>query len=184
VLLDWMMERDGKALLYFPLMNYHCGSLADVETMLTHPNTAFGLSDGGAHCGIICDASFPTTLLTHWGRDRTRGRKLPLEWLVHGLTQRNAALVGMNDRGVLAPGMKADLNVIDFDNLTLYSPRIVNDLPAGGKRLIQQTDGYTASIISGAVAFRNGEPTGALNGRLVRGAQARPEGVRIPAAAD
>ncbi len=123
VVLDWMMERDGKALLYFPLMNYHCGSLADVETMLTHPNTAFGLSDGGAHCGIICDASFPTTLMTHWGRDRTRGPKLPLEWLVHGLTARNAALVGMGDRGILAPGMKADVNVIDFDNLTLYSRR-------------------------------------------------------------
>ncbi|HEX7775427.1 MAG TPA: amidohydrolase family protein [Parvibaculum sp.] len=184
VVLDLMLERDGKALLYFPLMNYHCGSLADVETMLTHPNTAFGLSDGGAHCGIICDASFPSTLLTHWGRDRTRGRKLPLEWLIHGLTGRNAELIGMLDRGILAPGMKADVNVIDFDRLKLYSPRIVNDLPAGGKRLIQQTDGYTASIVSGTVAFRNGDPTGALNGRLVRGAQARPAGARIAAAAD
>ncbi|MDR3498257.1 MAG: amidohydrolase family protein [Parvibaculum sp.] len=184
VILDLMLERDGKALIYFPLMNYYCGSLADVETMLTHPNTAFGLSDGGAHCGIICDASFPTTLLTHWGRDRTRGRKLPLEWLIRGLTSRNAELIGMLDRGILAPGMKADVNVIDFDHLRLFSPRIVNDLPAGGKRLIQQTDGYTASIVSGAVAFRNGEPTGALNGRLVRGAQARPAGARIPAAAD
>ena len=184
VVLDWMLERDGRALLYFPLMNYTHGSLSDVETMLTHPNTAFGLSDGGAHCGIICDASFPTTLLTHWGRDRTRGRKLPLEWLVHGLTGRNAALVGLGDRGILAPGMKADVNVIDFDKLTLYSPHIVNDLPAGGKRLIQKTDGYTASIVSGTVSFRNGEPTGALKGKLVRGAQKRPEGARIPAAAD
>ncbi|MBX3490392.1 amidohydrolase family protein [Parvibaculum sp.] len=181
VVLDWMLERDGKALLYFPLMNYHCGSLADVEKMLTHPNTAFGLSDGGAHCGIICDVSFPTTLLTHWGRDRTRGAKLPLEWLVHGLTGRNADLVGLHDRGILAPGMKADVNVIDFDRLTLYSPHIVNDLPAGGKRLIQKTDGYTASIVSGAVAFRNGEPTGALGGRLIRGAQTRPAGARIAA---
>ncbi|HUD50398.1 N-acyl-D-amino-acid deacylase family protein [Parvibaculum sp.] len=184
ILLDMMLERDGKALIYFPLMNYYCGSLADVETMLTHPNTAFGLSDGGAHCGIICDASFPSTLLTHWGRDRTRGSKLPLEWLIHGLTGRNADLVGLNDRGILAPGMKADVNVIDFDRLKLYSPHIVNDLPAGGKRLIQHADGYTASIVSGTVAFRNGQPTGALNGRLVRGAQARPAGARIPVAAD
>lgn len=174
IILDLMLERDGTALLYFPLMNYTCGSLNDVETMLTHPNTAFGLSDGGAHCGIICDASFPTTILTHWGRDRTRGRKLPLEWLVHGLTGRNAELVGLLDRGILAPGMKADVNVIDFDGLRLYSPQIVHDLPAGGKRLIQKADGYTASIVSGSVAFRNGEPTGVLNGRLVRGAQARP----------
>ncbi|KAB7738639.1 amidohydrolase family protein [Parvibaculum sedimenti] len=184
IVLDLMLERDGKALIYFPLMNYYSGSLADVETMLTHPNTAFGLSDGGAHCGIICDASFPSTLLTHWGRDRTRGRKLPLEWLIHGLTGRNADLVGLKDRGIVAPGMKADVNVIDFDRLKLYSPHIVNDLPAGGKRLIQHADGYTASVVSGSVAFRNGQPTGALNGRLVRGAQARPSGARLPAAAD
>lgn len=184
VVLDLMLEQDGRALIYFPLMNYYSGSLADVETMLTHPNTAFGLSDGGAHCGIICDASFPSTLLTHWGRDRSRGRTLPLEWLVHGLTGRNANLVGLHDRGILAPGMKADVNVIDFDGLKLYSPHIVNDLPAGGKRLIQHADGYTASIVSGTVAFRNGQPTGALKGRLVRGAQVRPAAARIPAAAD
>jgi N-acyl-D-aspartate/D-glutamate deacylase len=184
IILDMLLERDGKALIYFPLMNYHCGSLDDVRKMLTHPNTAFGLSDGGAHCGIICDASFPSTLLTHWGRDRTSGPKLPLEWLVYGLTARNAELVGMLDRGILAPGMKADINVIDFDGLTLYSPHIVHDLPAGGKRLIQHSDGYTASLVSGVVAFRNGQPTGALNGQLVRGAQARPSGVKIPVAAD
>ncbi|MEN6542024.1 amidohydrolase family protein [Parvibaculum sp.] len=182
IVLDLMLEQGGKALIYFPLMNYYSGSLSDVETMLTHPNTAFGLSDGGAHCGIICDASFPSTLLTHWGRDRSRGRKLPLEWIVHGLTGRNAELVGLKDRGILAPGMKADVNVIDFDRLKLYSPHIVNDLPAGGKRLIQHADGYTASIVSGTVAFRNGQPTGALKGRLVRGAQARPAAARVPAA--
>jgi len=184
VLLDMMLERDGKALIYFPLMNYTSGSLDNVEKMLKHPNTAFGLSDGGAHCGIICDASFPSTLLTHWGRDRTRGPKLPLEWLIHGLTGRNAELINVLDRGLLAPGMKADVNVIDFDHLKLYSPHIVNDLPAGGKRLIQQADGYTASIVAGAVAFREGVPTGALNGKLVRGAQSRPAGVRIATAAD
>ena len=184
VLLDWMAEDDGKALIYYPLMNYLPGDLSYVEEMLKHPNTAFGLSDGGAHVGIICDASFPTTLLTHWGRDRTRGDRLPLEWLISGQTKKTAELVGLYDRGVLAPGMKADVNVIDFDNLTMDRPEIVYDLPAGGKRFIQKTRGYTASIVSGVVAFREGEPTGALNGKLIRGAQARPQGARLPAAAE
>lgn len=183
IIIDLMLEQDGHALLYFPLMNYTAGSLDDVHTMLTHPNTAFGLGDGGAHVGIICDASFPSTLLTHWGRDRTRGPKLPLPWLIHGLTQRNADLVGLNDRGLLKPGYKADVNVIDFDHLTLHAPQIVHDLPANGKRLIQKTDGYTATIVSGQVAFRNGEPTGVLAGKLVRGAQAAPIASVAPAAA-
>jgi len=184
MVLDWMLKRDGHALLYFPLMNYMGGSLDDVHTMMTHPNVAFGLGDGGAHVGILCDASFPTTILTHWGRDRTRGPKLPLEWLIRGQTKANAEVVGLMDRGVLAPGMKADVNVIDFDRLRLHSPEIVFDLPAGGKRLIQKADGYTATIISGQVAFENGKPTGTLNGKLIRGAQQRPEGVHIPVAAD
>lgn len=182
--LDWMLERDGNALLYFPLMNYMGGSLDDVRTMMTHPNVAFGLGDGGAHVGILCDASFPTTILTHWGRDRTRGPKLPLEWLIRGQTKANAEIVGLMDRGVLAAGMKADINIIDFDNLRLNAPEIVFDLPAGGKRLIQKAEGYTATIISGQVAFENGKPTGALGGRLIRGAQQRPDGVHIPVAAD
>jgi len=184
VLLDWMAEDDGKALIYFPLMNYLPGDLSYVEQMLKHPNTAFGLSDGGAHVGIICDASFPTTMLTHWGRDRTRGDTLPLEWIISGQTKKTAELVGLYDRGVLAPGMKADVNVIDFDNLTMDKPEIVYDLPAGGKRFVQKTRGYTASIISGAVAFRNGEPTGVLGGKLIRGSQARPAAAQLPAAAE
>jgi len=184
MVLDWMLARDGHALLYFPLMNYMGGSLDDVRTMMTHPNVAFGLGDGGAHVGILCDASFPTTILTHWGRDRTRGPKLPLEWLIRGQTKTNAEIVGLLDRGVLAPGMKADVNVIDFDHLRLHSPEIVFDLPAGGKRLIQKADGYTMTIISGQVAFENGNPTGTLNGKLIRGAKQRPEGVNIPVAAD
>jgi N-acyl-D-aspartate/D-glutamate deacylase len=184
VVLDWMLERDGNALLYFPLMNYMGGSLDDVHTMMTHPNVAFGLGDGGAHVGILCDASFPSTILTHWGRDRTRGPKLPLEWLIHGQTKANAEVVGLQDRGVLAPGMKADVNVIDFDHLRLRAPEIVFDLPAGGKRLIQKADGYTATIISGEIAFENGTPTGKLNGKLIRGAQERPAGVTIPVAAE
>lgn len=184
VLLDWMAEDDGKALIYFPLMNYLPGDLSYVEKMLKHPNTTFGLSDGGAHVGIICDASFPTTLLTHWGRDRTRGDTLPLEWIISGQTKKTAELVGLYDRGVLAPGMKADVNVIDFDNLTMDKPEIVYDLPAGGKRFVQKTRGYTASIISGAVAFRDGEPTGVLGGKLIRGSQARPAEAQVPAAAE
>ncbi|WP_420559224.1 N-acyl-D-amino-acid deacylase family protein [Tepidicaulis sp.] len=184
VLLDLMLKRDGHALLYFPLMNYTGGSLDDVYKMMTHKHTAFGLGDGGAHVGILCDASFPTTILTHWGRDRTRGPKLPLEWLINRQTQANAELVGLLDRGVLAPGMKADINVIDFDGLKLRAPEIVYDLPAGGKRLIQKAEGYTATIISGTIAFKNGEPTGALVGKLLRGAKPRPQGARIGAAAD
>ncbi len=184
VLLDWMAEDDGKALIYFPLMNYLPGDLSFVEQMLKHPNTAFGLSDGGAHVGIICDSSFPTTLLTHWGRDRTRGEKLPLEWIISGQTKRTAELVGLYDRGVLAPGMKADVNVIDFDNLTMNRPEIVYDLPAGGKRFVQKTRGYTATIVSGVVAFREGEPTGALGGKLIRGSQARPAAAGVQAAAE
>jgi N-acyl-D-aspartate/D-glutamate deacylase len=184
VLLDLMLKRDGHALLYFPLMNYTGGSLDDVYKMMTHKHTAFGLGDGGAHVGILCDASFPTTILTHWGRDRTRGPKLSLEWLINRQTQANAELVGLLDRGVLAPGMKADINVIDFDGLKLRAPEIVYDLPAGGKRLIQKAEGYTATIVSGTIAFKNGEPTGALVGKLLRGAKPRPQGARIGTAAD
>lgn len=189
MVLEMMLAQDGKALLYFPIMNYLHGNLDDVRTMMTHPNTSFGLSDGGAHCGILCDASFPTTLLSYWGRDRVRGPKLPLEWLIQGQTKRSAELVGLYDRGVLAPGMKADINVIDFDHLTLHAPRAVYDLPAGGKRMIQKADGYTASIVGGTVTFRDGQPAvkpirSALKGRLIRGAQSRPAGSRIPAAAE
>jgi len=172
-----MAKDGGKAFLYFPIMNYMNGSLDDVRTMLTHPHTTFGLGDAGAHCGVLCDASFPTTHLIHWGRDRSRGEKLPLEWIVRKQTRDSAELVGLSDRGVLSAGMKADVNVIDFDGLRLHAPEIVYDLPAGGKRLIQRADGYTASIVSGVVAFREGRPTGApLAGRVIRGAQSRPAG--------
>ncbi len=142
--------------------------------MILSPHTAFGLGDGGAHCSVICDASFPTTHLIHWGRDRTRGEKLPLEYLVKRQTQDTARLVGFLDRGVIAPGMKADLNVIDFDNLTLGAPHIVFDLPAGGQRLIQKASGYKFTIVSGEVTFKDGESTGALPGRLLRGRQDAP----------
>ena len=176
VVIDLLLEKDGRNLFYFPIMNYTNGTLDDVRSMMTHPHTLFGLSDAGAHCGALCDASFPTTTLTHWARDRQRGEQLELPWLVHGLTRRTAEQVGMLDRGLLAPGMLADVNVIDFDALGVEAPEIINDLPASGRRLIQRARGYRHTIKSGAVAFRDGEPVltapSELRGRLVRGGEA------------
>lgn len=175
VVLDLLLEKDGRNLLYFPIMNYTNGNLDDVRSMMTHPHTLFGLSDAGAHCGALCDASFPTSTLTHWARDRKRDA-LDLGWLIHGLTRKTAEQVGLNDRGLLQPGMIADVNVIDFDRLQARMPEVVNDLPADGRRLIQKAEGYDVTVKSGAVAFRNGEPVtrelGALKGRLLRGARA------------
>ena len=146
--------------------------------MMSHPHTLFGLSDAGAHCGTLCDASFPTSTLLHWGRDRTRGEGFSLPWLVHGLTQKTAQQVGLLDRGVLKPGYLGDVNVIDFDHMALHAPEIAYDLPAGGKRFIQRAEGYRATIKRGAVAFRDGEAVltqhDALRGKLLRGAQAAP----------
>ncbi len=179
VALDALVADDGRALIYHPLFNYLPGDLSVVEQMLEHPHTVVGLSDGGAHCGAVCDASFPTTLIQHWGRDRTRGKTLPLERLISMQTRETAELVGLLDRGRLAPGYRADVNVIDFDRLALHEPTVTHDLPAGGRRLVQRASGYTATVVAGRVAFREGEPTGELNGRLVRGRQPAPE----PAAA-
>ncbi|MEQ1889701.1 MAG: amidohydrolase family protein [Alphaproteobacteria bacterium] len=171
---DMLLERDGEELLYAPLANYTANNLDVSREMILSEHTAFGLGDGGAHCNILCDASFPTTHLTHWARDRTRGEKLPLEYLVKRQTQDTARMVGFLDRGVIAPGMKADFNVIDFDNLQAGVPHIVFDLPAGGKRLIQKATGYKYTIVSGEVTFVDGESTGALPGRILRGRQAAP----------
>ncbi|MBV9412169.1 MAG: amidohydrolase family protein [Acidimicrobiia bacterium] len=158
-------------LLYVPFLNYADGDLEAVRAMLTHPHAVLGLADGGAHVGTICDGSFPTTMLTHWVRDRTRGERLPLEHVVAMQTSRTAQLVGLLDRGVIAPGMRADLNVIDMDGLRLHPPAIVHDLPAGGRRYVQTAEGYLHTITAGEETYANGEPTGALPGRLVRGAQ-------------
>ena len=163
-----LLKDEGRGKLYFPLFNYSKGNLDDVHFMLTHEHTAFGLGDAGAHCGVLCDASFPTTLLTHWTRDRSRGKRLPLEWVIMKQTKCNAEWIGLKDRGVLEPGKKADINIIDYDNLTLNQPEIINDLPGSSKRLIQKTEGYSETIVSGKVAFRNGLSTGSLTGRLVR----------------
>jgi N-acyl-D-aspartate/D-glutamate deacylase len=174
IMYDLMLGQDGKALLYLPVNNYFGGDLDAVAEMMDHPNTVPGLGDGGAHVGTICDASFATTLLTHWGRDRHRGRRFDLPWLVQRQCRKTAEAVGLLDRGLLAPGYKADLNVIDFDHLRLESPRIVHDLPAGGKRLLQRAHGYRHTVVSGVEAYRDGEPTGALPGHLVRGQQPDP----------
>jgi N-acyl-D-aspartate/D-glutamate deacylase len=168
---DLLLERDGREILYFPLHNYTEQTLDAVRAMMAHKDTLFGLGDGGAHVGTICDASFPTYALTHWGRDRPRGR-FELPWLIKRQTRETAAAVGLLDRGLVRPGMKADLNVIDFARLRLERPYIVHDLPARGRRLMQTAQGYVATIVSGAVTYREGEPTGALPGKLVRGAQA------------
>jgi N-acyl-D-aspartate/D-glutamate deacylase len=160
--------------IYLPLLGYANGDLDAIRTMMLHPNAVFGLSDGGAHCGLICDASMPTFLLTHWVRDRARGERIALEDVVERQTRRTARLYGMEDRGVLAPGMKADVNVIDFDALHIHAPEMVYDLPADGKRLIQKVDGYKYTVQSGEVTYEDGIPTGALPGKLVRGPQAAP----------
>jgi len=136
---------------------------------MQHPNVLFGLSDGGAHCGVIADAGMPSFILTHWARDRVKGARFPLEFLVRKLTSDTARAYGLNDRGELKPGLLADVNVIDFDRLRLYRPEAIHDLPAGGKRLVQRVDGYRWTIKSGQVTFKDGEFTGALPGSLVRG---------------
>jgi len=171
---DLLLGDDGHALLYYPALNYAEGNLDVAYQMLTHPLTVPGLSDGGAHCGVICDGSFPTYLVTHWTRDRARGERLSLEWVVKAQAHDTAALVGLNDRGVVAEGMKADLNLIDVDRLTIRAPRIVHDLPAGGRRLVQRAEGYVATVVAGEVVLAEGQPTGALPGQLVRGAQPAP----------
>lgn len=164
---------DGSGMLYLPFLNYVDGNLDALHEMLTHPHTVPGLSDGGAHVGTICDGSFPTTLLQYWGRDRERGT-IDLPLLVQRHCQGTARTVGLNDRGVLAPGYRADLNVVDFDKLRLYRPEIAYDLPAGGRRLLQRADGWRHTIVAGRETYRNGEATDALPGRLIRGAQPSP----------
>lgn len=166
---DAFCAEDGKALLMLPLLNYADGDHEAIRTQLTHPQSVSGLSDGGAHCGIICDASLPTTMLTHWTRDRTRGEKLSVEWVVKKQTHDTAELYGMSDRGTIEVGKRADVNVIDYDALRLQTPEMIYDLPAGGRRLVQRSEGYVATIVAGEITRRNGVDTGARPGRLVRG---------------
>ena len=166
---DLLLRGDGKELFYQPLGGYQTYEFGFFRKHMQHPNVLFGLSDGGAHCGVIADAGMPTFILTYWGRDRTKGEQLPLEFLVRKLTSDTAGAYGLADRGTLAPGMLADINIIDFDKLRLHRPEAVFDLPTGGKRLVQRVDGYRYTIKSGQVTFVDGEHTGALPGTLVRG---------------
>jgi N-acyl-D-aspartate/D-glutamate deacylase len=174
VCLDHLVSNDGHAMIYVPVLNYAEGSLEPTHQMMRHPDCVPGLSDGGAHVGTICDGSFPTTLLTYWTRDRTRGPRLPLADIFRLQARDTARVVGLYDRGVIAPGYRADLNVIDYERLTLHAPEVAYDLPAGGKRLLQRASGYTATVVAGEITYRDGVATGALPGRLLRGAQAAP----------
>ena len=169
LLYERMLERDGKELFLVPVLNYSQGSCDPIREMMLHPFAVLGLGDGGAHCGIICDASIQTFVLTHWVRDRTRGPKLPVELAVRRMTRDTAALYGFADRGTLTPGQRADLNVIDLANLKLEAPVMVSDLPAGGQRFMQRARGYRATLVAGELTMEHDEPIGALPGRLVRG---------------
>ena len=166
---DAFCAEEGKALLMLPLYNYVEQNHDVIREQLTHPTAVSGLADGGAHCGFICDASVPTTMISHWTRDRARGEKLPLEWVVKKQTADTAELFGLGDRGTIEPGKRADLNLIDYERLDLQTPELVHDLPAGGRRLLQKATGYVATIVAGEVTRREGVDTGARPGRLVRG---------------
>jgi N-acyl-D-aspartate/D-glutamate deacylase len=169
VLLEWMDADDGQGLVYFPIFNYAYNDFSHLHTLLRHPSTMLSLADGGAHCGVVVDAGLPTYMLTHWTRDRSRGPILPLEDVVRRQTSHTASVYGLADRGVLAPGMKADVNVIDYARLGFDAPRMAYDLPAGGRRLLQRARGYLATVVAGVPVYEGGEATGALPGRLVRG---------------
>ena len=171
---DLLLQKGGKTILYRPLSNYTYGTLDTVYDMMRHPNTLIGLGDGGAHVGILCDASAITYMLTHWTRDRIRGSRLPLPWAIKRLTSDNAQAIGLKDRGIIRRGAKADINVIDYDRLNVRAPEVVYDLPSRGRRLIQRTEGYLATLVSGQIVTRESQGTGALPGRLVRGAQEAP----------
>ena len=170
---DLLLEDEGRKFLFLPFANYAHFNLDACGEMIAHRDTIMGLGDGGAHVGIISDGSYPTYLLSHWGRDRAHGR-FDVGWLVKRQTSDTARAVGLHDRGIIAPGMKADLNVIDFDRLRVSTPTMAYDLPAGGKRLLQGAQGYVATVVAGNIIYREGKATGGLPGKLVRGPQRAP----------
>jgi len=175
VLYDYMLNDDGKELLLLPFFNYANGDLEPMLEMMQSDDTILSLGDGGAHCGVICDASLPTFMLTHWSRDRTRGATVAPEFAIKRMTSDTARLYGLHDRGFVRPGYKADLNVIDFDNLRLHRPEMAFDLPGGARRLLQKADGYDYKILTGEVVMEGMVPTGPTPGRLLRGAQSAPK---------
>ena len=171
LIVDQLCAHDGNGMILTPFFNYAYGDLSFQYEAHQHPSTRMGLADAGAHCRVICDGGTPTFMLTHWVRDRSRGPRLPLESIVHRQTRQTAELYGLLDRGVVAPGMRADLNLIDFDRLTFGPPRMATDLPGGAKRLVQKADGYDATFVAGVQTVDGDEFTGELPGRLVRGPQ-------------
>ncbi|MFO0749979.1 MAG: amidohydrolase family protein [Myxococcota bacterium] len=171
---DALMQRDGLAMMYFPLFNYANRSLEHLHALHSHPRTRMGLSDAGAHCGAVCDGGMPTFMLTHWTRDRSRGPRLSLEHIVRRQTSETARTFGLHDRGLVAPGYRADLNVIDYERLRFLEPRMAFDLPAGGRRLVQDAEGYVATFVAGTAIIEHGQATGAMPGKLIRGPQAAP----------
>ena len=173
--LDILTRGEGKDMIYYAFLNYGESSLDPAKEMMEHPNTILGLGDGGAHCGSICDGSFTTHMLTHWTRDRKRGEKLELPWVIKAHCRDTAKAVGLNDRGILAPGYRADINIVDLKKMQLRKPEVHFDLPAGGRRLMQYADGYVATIVNGVPIYLDGESTGARPGRLVRGSKPKPE---------
>jgi N-acyl-D-aspartate/D-glutamate deacylase len=177
IALDHLLANDGRGMLYLPFLNYAEGSLDPAYEMLLHEHTIPGLSDGGAHVGMICDGSFPTSNLTLMTRDRTRGPRVDLAQMVKMQARDTAEALGLQDRGLIQIGLRADLNVIDYDGLRLHAPQVAYDLPAGGRRLVQRADGYRVTVVAGQITYRDGEATGALPGRLLRGAQRAPAAV-------
>ena len=171
LILDHLCSDDGNAMIYAPFFNYSYGDLSMAYEAHLHPHTRMGLSDAGAHCGAICDGGMPTFMLTHWTRDRARGPRLPLEFIVHRQTRQTAEFYGLHDRGLIAAGMRADINIIDYENLGFDMPRMVFDLPAHGRRLVQRARGYRATFVNGIQTIDNDEFTGELPGRLIRGPQ-------------
>ena len=169
LIVDHMLSGGGKGMIYSPFFNYMYGDLSMTYELMQHPQTRNGLSDAGAHCGAICDGGMPTFMLTHWARDRVRGPKLSLEHVVYRQTRNTAELHGLNDRGLIAPGMKADINVIDFDSLGFDMPHMAYDLPASGRRLVQTAHGYAATFVSGTQIVADDSFTGELPGKLIRG---------------
>ncbi|HEX7781619.1 MAG TPA: amidohydrolase family protein [Sphingobium sp.] len=171
---DALLEDEGRAVFLIAFANFADGTLDAPLAMLKHEHSLYGLGDGGAHYGMICDAGFPTFMLTHWTRDRAKGEKLPIAEVVRGLAHKPAQAVGLQDRGLIAQGYKADINIIDYDALRLYRPEVLYDLPAGGRRLVQRADGYRWTIVAGKPILKDGVPTGEKPGRLVRGPQPVP----------
>lgn len=174
VVYDMLMENNGQGYVYLPILNYGHQNLDHIHEMFNNANTVMSLSDGGAHCGVICDASMPSFVLTHWVRDRERGARIDLAQAVKAQTQDTARTYGLEDRGTITLGMKADLNIIDFEALSLGAPEMAFDLPAGGRRLIQHVEGYLYTIVSGVITYEDGTPTGNMPGRLIRGPRLAP----------